>query len=328
MKILLTGAFGNIGEPTLRILLNQDHEITCFDIKTKKNVKKAKKLLKLGDFNVFWGDITNIEDVNKAVSDNECVIHLAAIIPPPSEKNAELTKRINVDGTENIINAIKNSESQPRLIFASSITVHGACPANAPLRKTSDGINPTDNYTRSKVECEKMINNSGIKWTIFRLSAAPSFDINLEASKVLFDIPLEQPIEYVAAKDVAQALVNVISQEADQKIFFIGGGKKCQMTYRDFVKGTLKAYGIGFPNDVAFRVPQDDDDWYYTAWLDTEDSQTLLNYQQTTFDDVLANLKEEAGFKRHFFKLLNPIIKWYLEKNSPYKEENLKNFSD
>jgi nucleoside-diphosphate-sugar epimerase len=34
MKIMLTGAFGNVGESTIQALLCSNHEIACLDIKT------------------------------------------------------------------------------------------------------------------------------------------------------------------------------------------------------------------------------------------------------------------------------------------------------
>lgn len=34
MKVLLTGAFGNIGESTLLALFNRNHEVKCFDLYT------------------------------------------------------------------------------------------------------------------------------------------------------------------------------------------------------------------------------------------------------------------------------------------------------
>ena len=328
MKILLTGAFGNIGEQTLSILLNQDHEITCFDIKTAKNEKTAKNLLKKGNFSILWGDITKVEDVNNAVSDNDCVIHLAAIIPPGSERNNELTRRINIDGTKNIVDAIKNVKTPPRLIFTSSISIHGPRMSSQPPRKADEIPNPTDNYTHSKVECEKIIKESEIPWVIFRLGAAPPLEMSMDAAGVLFDIPLDQRIEYVNSKDVGLAAVNAITADAIHKVLLIGGGKKCQMTYRDFVKGALDAYCIKMPSEIAFKIPKDDNDWYYTDWMDTEESQALLQYQNTTYEDLLVDVKENMGSKRHLFKLLNPVIKWYLERKSPYKEENLKNIGE
>lgn len=39
MRILLTGAFGNIGESTLLALFKMNYNIICFDLKTEANEK-------------------------------------------------------------------------------------------------------------------------------------------------------------------------------------------------------------------------------------------------------------------------------------------------
>ena len=85
MKVLLTGAFGNIGESTIMALLERKHEITCFDLKSKRNEKVRKRLLKHRQFETIWGDISNQNTLLEALKGKECIIHLAAIIPPPSE---------------------------------------------------------------------------------------------------------------------------------------------------------------------------------------------------------------------------------------------------
>jgi len=43
MKILLTGAFGNIGAHTLEELLQRGHRVRCFDVRTKRNEKSLEK---------------------------------------------------------------------------------------------------------------------------------------------------------------------------------------------------------------------------------------------------------------------------------------------
>ncbi len=40
MKVLLTGAFGNVGLSTLEELSKRGHQITVFELKTKKNLKR------------------------------------------------------------------------------------------------------------------------------------------------------------------------------------------------------------------------------------------------------------------------------------------------
>ena len=44
MKVLLTGAFGNIGVSTIHELLKQGHQVRCFDVDTPVNRKTAKKV--------------------------------------------------------------------------------------------------------------------------------------------------------------------------------------------------------------------------------------------------------------------------------------------
>ncbi len=330
MKVIVTGAFGNVGESALLALFETEHEITCFDIKTKRNEKLTKKLLEKGQFKVIWGDITNINDVKNALKDKDCVIHLAAIIPQTSEEKPALTKRVNIDGTRNLIEVARELDPQPRFIFTSSISTHGPRMNSPPPRRADEELNPTDNYTRSKVECEKMLKESGLPWVIFRLAAVPPVKMEFNRNmfslvKVLYDMPLEQRVEFVYTKDVGIALANAVTADAIHKTLLIGGGKESQMLARDFLSKTLGAYGLKMPTDLAFKIPKNDDDWFYTDWMDTEESQRILQFQNVSFNDFLEKTKNELGWKKYLLKLVGPIASWYIKRSSPYLKENKKN---
>ncbi|MHA2427877.1 MAG: NAD-dependent epimerase/dehydratase family protein [Candidatus Hermodarchaeia archaeon] len=71
MFVLLTGAFGNIGESTLIPLLAQNHRVRCFDLHTKQNQKLTKKLHRQGEFETVWGDVRNSDTVRNIVEDVE-----------------------------------------------------------------------------------------------------------------------------------------------------------------------------------------------------------------------------------------------------------------
>ncbi|NHI94590.1 MAG: NAD(P)-dependent oxidoreductase [Candidatus Lokiarchaeota archaeon] len=327
MKVFVTGAFGNVGESALIALFKKGYDVTCFDIKNKNNQKKAEELSKIGSFKTIWGDITKIEDVKNSLIDFECIIHLAAIIPPVSEDKPDLARRVNIDGTRNLIEVAQEINPQPRFIFTSSISTHGPRMADPPPRKADETLKPTDNYTHSKVECEKMIKESTLPWIIFRLAAVPPFKIDLNMAKVLFDMPLEQRVEFVHTRDVGTALANAVTAEAIHKILLIGGGKECQMLNRVFLTKTLEAFGIKLPSDMAFKLPKTDNDWFYTDWMDTEESQRLLNFQNTTYDEYIKEMKMRLGWKRFFIKLVSPIARWYLTRSSPYLKENKKNLN-
>ena len=121
MNILLTGAFGNIGTSTLEELLKRGHHVTCFDVKTKSNVRAAQNLD--GKAEVFWGDLRVHEDVAAAVWDQDAVIHLAFVIPRlsatgiSSEDDPHWAKTINVGGTRNLIKEMKSQPHPPKLLF-------------------------------------------------------------------------------------------------------------------------------------------------------------------------------------------------------------------
>ena len=318
MEVLLTGAFGNIGESAMMALLERKHKIACFDLKTKRNEKVRKRLLKHGAFKTIWGDISDQELLSDIVKGKECIIHLAAIIPPPSEKLPELVRKVNVEGTQNIIDVALKMDKRPKFILASSVTVVGPRMHDPPPRKADEELNPTDNYTRSKVDAEALLKKSGLSWTVLRLSATPPLEISLKLDVYVFDIPMDQRIEFVHTRDVGVAFANCATADTDKKVLLIGGGKKCQMLNREFMKKILEASGVGMLPESAFKVPKSDMDWYYTDWLDTSEAQELLQFQNLTFEDFLEEFRKEMGIMGKLAKLFRSYAQKIMLKHSPY----------
>lgn len=323
MKILLTGAFGNLGASTLEnLLLRKKHEILCFDIRNPRNEKEMKRLSGIGKFQTCWGDISDIDVVVKAVKGQECILHLAAIIPPLSEQAPDLAHRVNVEGTHNVIEAAKQQEKPPKMVFTSSITVHGNRFSDPPPRRADEKPQPTDHYTHSKVASEKDLMESGIEWTILRVGVAMPIDMldrDIGSSfETSFGIPLDQRMEFVHPADVATAIANSVEAETAGKILYLGGGKNCQMTNRHFQSRLFQALGIGMVCEKAFRVPKDKSDYWYTDYMDTEESQRLLKFQKHSFDHYIEDLKRTFGWRRIFTKALSPIIRRWIVKYSPY----------
>jgi len=318
MKVLVTGAFGNIGESTILALLKRDHEILCFDLKTNKNEQKRKMLLKLGEFETFWGDISDQTILSEIVKEKECIIHLAAIIAPTSEKVPDLTRKVNVEGTQNILDAAVKMKNNPKFIFASSVSIYGPRMNCSPPRIATEELSPTDCYTHSKVEAEELVKKSDLPWTILRLAVVPPLEISLDFNDIIFEIPLDQRIEFVHTRDVGVAIANSVNANTAYKILLIGGGRSCQMLAREFFAGVFETAGIGMFPDSAFKVPKTDRDWYYTDWMDTSEAQELLKFQSLTYMDYLEDYKKNLGFKRYFAKIFGSYIQRTLLKKSPY----------
>jgi UDP-glucose 4-epimerase len=315
MKVLLTGTFGNVGSSTLEELVRQGHTVRCFDLKTRANLRAARKL---GQVEVVWGDLRRPEDVARAVRDQDVVIHLAFIIPKlsvtgfESEDHPDWAREINVEGTHNLIVAMQAQPQPPKLLFASSYHIYGRTQHMAPPRTVDDPVQPTEHYAQHKIDCEAMIRASGLPWAILRLAA--TLPIAMKMDPGMFDVPLENRMEYVHTRDVGLAFANAVSTPGVWgKTLLIGGGPRCQYTYRQITAQVLGGLGVGELPDEAFSSTP-----FATDWLDTDESQRLLRYQRHTLDDYVRDLKAYLGFRRHLVRALRRVARYWLLQQSPY----------
>jgi nucleoside-diphosphate-sugar epimerase len=321
MNVLLTGAFGNIGESTLIALLERNHTVTCFDIATKGTMDTWRKYRDSKSVSTVWGDIQNLETVNIAMDGNDCIIHLAGLVPPKSEENPELTQEINFGGTLNIVRAAEELNPKPMFIFASSMSVFGPKMHLPPPRKVDEPIKATDVYTDTKVKCEQAIKSSSLQWAILRIGACPPVKVDMNQTSIMFESPLDQRVEFIHHLDAGVAFANAVTADVAGKVLLIGGGVSCQMLAREFFGKVLEAMGLNPLPDSAFKNPQSPEDYYYTDWLDTEESQRLLKYQTLTYDDYLKELKDSIGVKRHLFRLVRGQAAKRILADSPYYKE-------
>lgn len=155
-KVMLTGAFGNVGEYTLRALVAEGHEVVAFDTRSDATVAKADRMAGELAHTTVWGDLTDAAGTRAAVAAArpDAIVHVAAIIAPLAYVRPELAHRVNVEGTRNLIAAARAC-GEPRFVFTSSYSVHG--PRNphrglAPIDGDTP-VDPRDNTagTRSSV---------------------------------------------------------------------------------------------------------------------------------------------------------------------------------
>ncbi|MDM7999053.1 MAG: NAD(P)-dependent oxidoreductase [Dehalococcoidia bacterium] len=312
MRVLVTGGLGNVGRSCLAELLRQKHQVRCFDLKTPVNLKQARKLTGQVDF--AWGDLRDPSAVSSAVQDQEVVVHAAFILPPASDERPELAQSVNVGGTRNLLEAMRRSAAPPKIIFISSFSVYGDCQNRLPPRTASDPLQPMDNYNRHKVECEAMVRESGLDWSIFRLGVVPPKSLGGFTPK-MFDTPPWQRTEFVHPDDVGLAVANAVtSDQVWGKVLLIGGGHSSQMYFRDFVGGMMDAMGIGRLPDIAFATKA----CAFSDWLDTTESQRLLHYQRYSFKDFTNQIAASLGPLRYAFRLLSPTVRWWMLSQSPY----------
>jgi nucleoside-diphosphate-sugar epimerase len=325
-KVLLTGASGTIGKEIFKKLLSQvkKYEITLLLRPSRKNKRLFKSWKEIID--IVWSDIKNYDDVRKAIFNKDIIIHTAGVLPDIAMFKPDLAKLTNIDGTNNVLDAMKTQNSNPKIIFTSSAAVYGKNLEN-PIIRISDPVdmNPKDVYTYTKIEAEKLIMTSGVDYCMVRISYVASVDM-LKFRPIMFYIPLDTWLEIIHVKDVAQAIINAIeSDKVWGQIFNLGGGKNCQTLYRDNLNNYYEIMGFGrnFLPETAFTK-----NGFPVGIFDlqeTQNLQNLLNYQHHTLQDFYDEVRRWIGFKKHLFPLIKPIAKWYILRKSDFHQKFKKN---
>ena len=327
MKILITGAFGYIGKAVIEESYKRRHEITVFEIENKKTRKDARKYRNKVQ-NMFFGDIRKFGDIKKAVRECDAVIHLAAIIPPTSKKQRELTMDVNYGGTVNLINAIKDTKRTVPFVFTSSASVMGPTQLQDRLVDRNDPLVITGNYEESKIKCEDFLKENADNYLIFRLAgvlpafSALSFMSALPLLEEIFDMHPDMRLEMIMAADVATALVagvEKLESGATQKnqAYILGGGEKngWQLTGAEFLSRLFGSLSLPMSDQKYFTQ---DIKSYHLDWYDTIEAQQEFNYQNGTFDDYLKRIKKTFRIYKLPIILFRKIIIKKLVKMSPY----------
>ncbi len=132
-NLLVTGGAGFIGINTARHFLKKGWRVTIFDNFSRKgtdiNVKNLKREHKAG-WRVVRGDVVkDVDLLEKEVSKADAVIHLAAqVAVTTSIASPADDLSINIIGTFNVLEAIRQSKNKPSLLYSSTNKVYGALP--------------------------------------------------------------------------------------------------------------------------------------------------------------------------------------------------------
>ncbi|QNI07658.1 NAD(P)-dependent oxidoreductase [Mycobacterium kubicae] len=319
MKVLLTGALGNIGLATLEALLDEGHDVVAFDLESRRARKLASGFDRRVDF--VWGDITRPDTLRNALQGVEAVIHLAGIIPPATDRVPELARKVNVVATRNLIAQMEASATAKRLIFASSQGIFGDVQDREPPLRADTPVSPNDEYGRHKVECEQAIRESGLLWSILRLSAVTPIHLQAQDPSIMFEFSPDARFEFLHPADAGTAFARAVAcAESVGKILYIAGGANCRMTYHDFINALMNAIGIGpLPVDafVRTRPPR-----FFGDWVDTEESQRLLQYQRRGLNEQLEDMKKDFGMLVPLIRVVRPLARWFVTRSSAYVKEN------
>jgi nucleoside-diphosphate-sugar epimerase len=184
---------------------------------------------------VVRGDVRDLDSFAAYGDGVNAIVHAAAVMPPAP---ADLIHEVNVRGTANMIEFARRWNIR-RLVYFSAVSA----------------VYPEKNaYGASKAEAERLVMESGLDYTILRLTMVYGPDGGLHFRKLvslLHRIPLVCPVpgpgsarlQPVFVGDVVRAVELVLSNAAATgKTYNVSGGTV--LTFRDLVDRIAAAEGL------------------------------------------------------------------------------------
>jgi UDP-glucose 4-epimerase len=158
--ILITGCTSLIGKKLTERLLSAGNKIRCLDFEKPKNFTKNVDFIE--------GDVLDIVTLKKACKDVDTIFHLMDI-STPNHFTRKYMKKINVTGTQNILNVAQKAGVK-NFYFFSSYEVYGRAKA-MPVRQ-DDPKKPVTRFGKDKLKaetiCWREIKKNKLAITLFR----------------------------------------------------------------------------------------------------------------------------------------------------------------
>jgi uncharacterized protein YbjT (DUF2867 family) len=194
MRVLVTGGTGRLGQKLVPSLLAAGHSVRILS-----RVHKAGPDLRVSH---LVGDLTTGAGLAEAVADIDVVVHLAS--------NSRDARAVDVEGTQRLIEAARAADVT-HLLYVSIVGID-----RIPFA-----------YYQCKLEAERLIEESGVPFSILRATQFHSFVALLlnEASRypMIMPIPSGFFVQSVAIEEVAARLCRAVEEGPKGRLRDFGG---------------------------------------------------------------------------------------------------------
>jgi nucleoside-diphosphate-sugar epimerase len=148
MRIVVTGASGNVGTSVLRALGENERVESILGVVRRLPEAEFAKT-------TFVAAAVAEDDLVRHFRGADAVIHLAWLIQP--SRDLRTTRRTNVDGTKRVFRAAGDA-NVPALVYASSVGAYSPGPKDRAVDESwpTDGISSSF-YSRQKSETERLL---------------------------------------------------------------------------------------------------------------------------------------------------------------------------
>src|SRR4051794_33579261 len=148
MRVVVTGATGNVGTSVLRAL-ERDEQVT-----EVIGIARRRPSLRLGKVTWLEADVARA-DLRPHLAGADAVVHLAWLIQP--SRDERITHEVNVEGSARVFAAAADA-GVGTIVYASSVGAYSPGPKDRPVAESwpTEGI-PTSFYSRHKAAVERIL---------------------------------------------------------------------------------------------------------------------------------------------------------------------------
>lgn len=167
MKVLVTGVAGQLGFDVMNELTSRGHFCIATDI------KKIDDAFERDNHNVYrLCNILDRNQINQLINDfkPDAIIHCAAwtnVDGAEDPNNRQLVRKINVEGTDNLVKAAKKIDA--KFIYISTDYVFGG-EGTKPWEPDDKNFAPRNYYGQTKLEGELAVSSQLDKYFIIRIA--------------------------------------------------------------------------------------------------------------------------------------------------------------
>jgi dihydroflavonol-4-reductase len=277
MRALVTGSAGFIGSNVVRTLVEDGHDVRALHL-PNEDLRNLRGL----DVERIAGDVTDRDDMRRAVNGCEVVFHLAAVYALWT-KDAGLMQRVNVEGTRNVLDAAR-AEGVRRVVHTSSIARFGGQgPARRATEESAFALGATgDAYSRSKADAHEVAVRASREQDVVIVAPCgpigpgdagptPTGRLLLSAVKMPVVVVADTTTNFADVRDMARAHVLAAERGKRGETYLLGCrdvslaeiaqmaldalGVRKRIVVAPFVAASVVARGLRFVADRITRRP-------------------------------------------------------------------------
>lgn len=318
--IFLTGVTGVMGKAALdAILARGDCRVRLLVRDSKKNRRFLKSFMGRDDVHIEWGDLLDADAVKRALGNAGVVLHMGGMVSPMADRFPEKTLKVNVEGTRNIVDAIKArpDSDEVRLVYVGSVAQMSNRPEPFHWGRAGDPMMAAefDYYGVSKIMAERVVAESGLKrWVSLRQTGILHPGLFLRGSNpITFHVPLRGVLEWATVEDSGALMAALCGDEVPEGFwrgfYNLGSGREYRLTNYEFERLILGAVGSPMPEKIF------ETSWFATrnfhgCWfLDSDHLEQLVPFRKNVpVADYFKGMVKRAPWWTRLAPLAPPFV--------------------